>query len=486
MTLAFDDRHHLYQPVVATTNFAVPFPIFDISDIEVQIDGVVTTAYTVSATFTDGKSSNAVVVLTSPVVNVDVDIYGQRDPRRETNYEANGEGLAKRVGTDIEAVTAVQQEQLRDFGRSIKLPVESGVTYDLAEKVAARANKWLGFDGSGNPIAASTPGGVPVSTFMETLLDDTSAAAARDTLLASGKVLGKSANYTVTTSDRAKVINCTAALTLSLPAAGSAGDGFFIHAFANGGAVVIDPAGSETVNGSATLTLANGQNALVSCTGTGWLALVAQGDNAALEDIAGLTFSEGDLLYHDGTNLVRLAKGAAGQELRMNSGATAPEWVNRDMVKLDSQTASSSANIDFTLPSGYRYFDLVFDSVVPSASQQLYARFSLSGAFKSGASDYGWRYATAGTISNASAGANHIPLTPSVFTGSASGILRIFQAADAALNTLVGWEAHTDDHNNNVGVTSGRVIATEANDGVQILSSTGNMTSGNFALYGHR
>lgn len=36
--------------------------------------------------------------------------------------------------------------------------------------------------------------------------------------------------------------------------------------------------------------------------------------------------TQGDTLYHNGTNNVRLAKGTALQYLRMNSGATAPEW----------------------------------------------------------------------------------------------------------------------------------------------------------------
>ena len=35
----------------------------------------------------------------------------------------------------------------------------------------------------------------------------------------------------------------------------------------------------------------------------------------------------GDIIYFDGTNWVRLAKGTASQQLRMNAGATAPEWV---------------------------------------------------------------------------------------------------------------------------------------------------------------
>jgi len=34
----------------------------------------------------------------------------------------------------------------------------------------------------------------------------------------------------------------------------------------------------------------------------------------------------GDVMYYDGTNYVRLAKGTAGHVLTMNTGATAPEW----------------------------------------------------------------------------------------------------------------------------------------------------------------
>jgi len=36
--------------------------------------------------------------------------------------------------------------------------------------------------------------------------------------------------------------------------------------------------------------------------------------------------TQGDTLYRDGSGLQRLAKGTAGQYLKMNSGATAPEW----------------------------------------------------------------------------------------------------------------------------------------------------------------
>ena len=42
--------------------------------------------------------------------------------------------------------------------------------------------------------------------------------------------------------------------------------------------------------------------------------------------IAVTSQAAGDMLYFNGTAWVRLAKGTAAQQLRMNAGATAPEW----------------------------------------------------------------------------------------------------------------------------------------------------------------
>jgi hypothetical protein len=46
---------------------------------------------------------------------------------------------------------------------------------------------------------------------------------------------------------------------------------------------------------------------------------------AAFDALAPTT-TQGDTIYHNGTDNVRLAKGTANQVLAMNSGATAPEW----------------------------------------------------------------------------------------------------------------------------------------------------------------
>lgn len=78
-------------------------------------------------------------------------------------------------------VNMCQQDQL---DRSIRQP-ESEAPVDMElPSTAERASKFLAFDADGLPIASSgtTDGSVPVSAFMETVLDDTTAGAARTTL----------------------------------------------------------------------------------------------------------------------------------------------------------------------------------------------------------------------------------------------------------------------------------------------------------------
>ncbi len=48
--------------------------------------------------------------------------------------------------------------------------------------------------------------------------------------------------------------------------------------------------------------------------------------DADLTALAGLSGVEGDIIYRDATQWQRLAKGTALQQLRINAGATAPEW----------------------------------------------------------------------------------------------------------------------------------------------------------------
>jgi hypothetical protein len=240
------------------------------------------------------------------------------------------------------------------------------------------------------------------------------ATARTDGALASMPYATKSAGYTLLTTDRGKLIDCTAALEIELLAAATAGAGFFFLVKANGGAVTLDPNGVEEINGSATsLVVANGSSAIVACSGTAWFTVnIAAG--STLSSLEGLTLGAGDMLYAtaadtltdlaigtagqflvtnagatapewasrptlvslEGLSLVagdvlyataadtlaRLAKGTAGQALVMNSGATAPEWGGTTQGTLDTTTGGTS--IDFTgIPAGVRWIDITFRGV---------------------------------------------------------------------------------------------------------------------------
>lgn len=80
----------------------------------------------------------------------------------------------------------------------------------------------------------------------------------------------------VMVSDRAGtyVFQSTGMVTCDLPAASSAGDGFFLNIVNQGtGAVSIDPSASELVDGAFTKDLAPGESATAICDGTNWVTV---------------------------------------------------------------------------------------------------------------------------------------------------------------------------------------------------------------------
>lgn len=114
MSLAYSSRYILYHPVVPTTTFVVPFPVFSLDGLVVHIDGANTTAFSVAATFDNGRSDDATVVLTAAVSGVDVEIYGVISPARSSDYLASSPNLAQNLQLDVDFLTAIVQEVVRD------------------------------------------------------------------------------------------------------------------------------------------------------------------------------------------------------------------------------------------------------------------------------------------------------------------------------------------------------------------------------------
>ena len=193
------------------------------------------------------------------------------------------------------------------------------------------------------------------------------ATARTDGALASMPYATKSAGYTLLTTDRGKLIDCTAALEIELLAAATAGAGFFFLVKANGGAVTLDPNGAEEINGSATsLVVANGSSAIVACNATAWFTVnIAAG--STLSSLEGLTLGAGDMIYATAADtLTDLAIGTAGQFLVTNAGATAPEWASRPtLVSLEGLTLGAGDMIYATAA------DTLADLAIGTAGQSL-------------------------------------------------------------------------------------------------------------------
>lgn len=94
---------------------------------------------------------------------------------------------------------------------------------------------------------------------------------------------------------------------------------------------------------------------------------------------ANIGAAEGDLLYRTSTAWTRLAKGAAGQLLRMNSGATAPEWGGGGFTLLGTiaTTSGSTQSLSGLNLSAYRKLEIVVDGVGDNSTTS--GTFSIAG-----------------------------------------------------------------------------------------------------------
>ena len=99
------------------------------------------------------------------------------------------------------------------------------------------------------------------------------------------------------------------------------------------------------------------------------------------------SFTAGDILYATGTTtLARLAKGSGSDTLKMNSGATAPEWVtvaaaSSDYEKLETQTISSAVatvTFDGNFTSDYDFYRLYVTNWSGAAAARIKMQFRAS------------------------------------------------------------------------------------------------------------
>ena len=111
-----------------------------------------------------------------------------------------------------------------------------------------------------------------------------------------------------------------------------------------------------------------------------------QAYDAALASLAGLSLAQGDLLYATAADTyARLAKGTASQQLRMNSGATAPEWFTPATagITLGTKQAGSgtSENAFTSLPAGIKRLSLNFINLSTNGTSIIIVQAGDSGGY---------------------------------------------------------------------------------------------------------
>jgi hypothetical protein len=91
-------------------------------------------------------------------------------------------------------------------------------------------------------------------------------------------ILSKSSGYTVLAADRAVLIDCTSSFTLAFTAAATLTNGWYCYVRNSGtGDILVDPNGSETIDGLTSFTMFPGEARLVICTGSLFNSIVLNG-----------------------------------------------------------------------------------------------------------------------------------------------------------------------------------------------------------------
>lgn len=173
-------------------------------------------------------------------------------------------------------------------------------------------------------------------------------------------------------------------------------------------------------------------------------------------------------------------------------------------IKIESQTASSSSSLDFVtgIDSTYDQYRLEIVDVVPGTDNvSLWVRVShdagstwdtASNSYFYGGHDFGNNVAS-GLYNDASSGrgSTAIPLGINVDNSGASGLIgytgsfTLWRPSNAARHKFIADGDYLNQINIYVhNIATGRVEATTAIDGIQLLASSGTLLSGTATLYG--
>ncbi len=141
-----------------------------------------TTNYAVSCTNNDCSSGGTVTTVSTCATGNTITILRNVPLTQEADFTEGMPTLYETFETGLDKLTRIAQQHEEKMMRSVVVPKSESTSGMTLPGAAARASKYLAFDGSGNPIASGGgPGSaeVPVSAYGATLIAATDAPAAR-------------------------------------------------------------------------------------------------------------------------------------------------------------------------------------------------------------------------------------------------------------------------------------------------------------------
>lgn len=284
MTVSTFETRKTYNGNGTTDEFATPYFLVD-ADLAVRVDGTlqtITTHYSVAGA---GVAGGGTVTFVTPPPTGTGNVVIIRDPAltQLLDLVENDSNPAETREQAFDKLTMIAQRLAERSGRSIQLSDTDTAASMVLPVLADRASQFLGFNASGEPIAAGgTIDALLVSAFMQTLLDDADAT--------------------------------TALATLGL----SASSGEFTPVLSFGGATTgityTTQTGTYTeVNGLINVAIAITLSSKGTATGIAEVSLpfdIASSDFSDFLDVRGLAADiTGPFVFRGGTELMRLAKG---------------------------------------------------------------------------------------------------------------------------------------------------------------------------------
>ena len=191
MTISTEPAPLSYNGDGAIVNFAITWKYFAKSHVVATLRSTtgtetvwaLTTNYTLTAAGVD--AGGTLTAVTAPATGEKLVITLEPPNTQESSLPLGGPFPSLNVEDALD-LSAQRDSKFKNLiNRTFRVPVtdtQSGSSLEFPID-SVRASKFMAFNASGVPIASSGSAGTPASTFMGTVLDDTSAAAAAATLL---------------------------------------------------------------------------------------------------------------------------------------------------------------------------------------------------------------------------------------------------------------------------------------------------------------